>query len=96
VIGTYSFRDTSLESYWIVTSDSTDDLKILFQESGSDIGNITQESPEWENNNMIWEDFSKQLITEPQAFMVGSITNDTSLSVTRKHLGGVSDSIYQM
>ena len=51
---------------------------------------------EWENNNMIWEDFSKQLITEPQAFIVGAIANTTSLTVTRKHLGGVSNSVYQM
>ena len=45
---------------------------------------------------MLWEDGAKQLITEPQAFIVGSITNDTSLTVTRKHLGGVTDSVYQM
>jgi hypothetical protein len=43
---------------------------------------------------MIWEDFSKQLITDPQAFIVGSITNDTSLTVTRQHLGGTDDSVY--
>ena len=45
---------------------------------------------------MLWEDLSKQLITEPQAFIVGAITNDTTLTVTRKHLGGVSDSVFQM
>ena len=57
---------------------------------------IANEAPEWTHNNMLWEDGQKQLITDPQAFIVGSITNDTSLTVTRKHLGGVSDSIYQM
>jgi hypothetical protein len=45
---------------------------------------------------MIWEDFSKQLIIEPQAFMVGSITNDSSMTVTRKHLGGVTEAEYRL
>jgi len=57
---------------------------------------ITQESTESQNVNMIWEDFSKQLITEPQAFIVGAIANTTSLTVTRKHLGGTDDSVYRM
>jgi hypothetical protein len=96
VIGTYSVWDTALESYWFVTTETNANLKVGFQESGEDIGVIDQNIPEWDNNNMLWEDLSKQLITEPQAFIVGSIANDTSLTVTRKHLGGVSDSIYQM
>ena len=46
---------------------------------------------------MLWEDGGQQLITEPQAFIVSSITNDTSLAVTRISMpGGVSDSVYQM
>jgi hypothetical protein len=57
---------------------------------------LVQQTPEWEVNNMLWEDFGKQLITEPQAFIVGAIANTTSLTVTRKHLGGTSDSSYQM
>ncbi len=57
-------------------------------------GGIERETPEWEHNNMLWEDLSKQLITEPQAFIVGAITNDTSLTVTRKHLGGTDGSIF--
>jgi len=57
---------------------------------------ISPEGGEAENNNMIWEDFSKQLITEPQAFIVGAIANTTSLTVTRKHLGGTDDSVYRM
>ena len=64
--------------------------------SGTDDGKINRESLEWENNNMIWEDLSKQLITEPQAFIVGAIANTTSLTVTRKHLGGTDDSVIRM
>ncbi|MCH2404548.1 MAG: hypothetical protein MK229_05520, partial [Nitrososphaerales archaeon] len=90
VIGTYSSWDTG---YHFVTAESNLDKKIGQEDDG---GIIERQTPEWENNNMLWEDLSKQLITEPQAFIVGSIANDTTLSVTRKHLGGVSDSVYQM
>jgi hypothetical protein len=93
VIGTYSGLDTSLESFWFVTAESNAATRIGQEDDG---GIIERQTPEWENNNMLWEDLSKQLITDPQAFIVGAITNDTSLTVTRKHLGGVSDSIYQM
>ena len=51
---------------------------------------------EWNNNNILWEDNSKQLIVEPQAFIVGSITNDTTMAVTRKHLGGVTGAEYRL
>ena len=88
--------DTNNESYWIPTHETNDLLGITKVVSGTDDGRINRESLEWENNNMIWEDFSKQLITEPQAFIVGAIANTTSMTVTRKHMGGVSDSIYQM
>jgi len=93
VIGTYFSWNSG---FYFVTGESNIDLRVSFQESGVDTGIIEREIPEWENNNMLWEDFSKQLITEPQAFIVGAIANDTSLTVTRKHLGGVNDSIYQM
>ena len=63
---------------------------------GSDDGKLRVESLEWENVNMIWEDFTKQLIIEPQAFMVGSITNDSSMTVTRKHLGGITEAEYRL
>ncbi len=90
VIGTYELWDTG---YHFVTHESLLDVKIAQEDDG---GIIERQVPEWENNNMLWEDLSKQLITEPQAFIVGAITNDTTLTVTRKHLGGVSDSVYQM
>jgi hypothetical protein len=97
--------DTNDESYWIPTIGGTiggllhetnDRKGITKVVSGTDDGKVRVEDLEWENNNMIWEDFSKQLIIEPQAFMVGSITNDSSMTVTRKHLGGVTEAEYRL
>ena len=85
--------DQNLESYWFVTNESEDQVKIDKEDSS---GVILRESLEYENNNIIWEDFSKQLIVEPQAFIVGSITNDASMTVTRKHLGGVTEAEYRL
>tara|TARA_B100000029_G_scaffold150964_1_gene146152 strand:- start:431 stop:3976 length:3546 start_codon:yes stop_codon:yes gene_type:complete len=97
VTGAYSAWNTADESFWIVTGESNATLGAGTETNTAGYpGQIERESPEWENNNMLWEDGAKQLITEPQAFIVGSITNDTSLTVTRKHLGGVTDSVYQM
>ena len=93
VTGEYSTPNFSEETFWILTSDTNQALVVGLDH---EVGQIEQESPEWENLNMLWEDGSKQLITEPQAFIVETITNDTSLTVTRKHLGGVSDSVYQL
>jgi hypothetical protein len=47
---------------------------------------------------MLWEDMSKQLIIEPQAFIVGSITNDSSMTVTRKFIGedGIAEAEYRL
>ena len=88
--------DTNDESYWIPTHETNDRLGITRVVSGTVDGKVRVESLEWENNNMLWEDMSKQLIIEPQAFIVGSITNDTSMTVTRKHLGGIEDAEYRL
>ena len=88
--------DTNDESYWIPTHETNDGLLITRVVSGTDDGKINRESLEWENNNMIWEDFSKQLIIEPQPFIVGAIANDSALTVTRKHLGGISEAEYRL
>tara|TARA_B100000586_G_C19788793_1_gene293213 strand:- start:88 stop:558 length:471 start_codon:yes stop_codon:yes gene_type:complete len=85
--------DTKDESFWFVTHESNDLVEIDKEDSS---GVLRIESLEYENNNIIWEDFSKQLIIEPQAFIVGSITNDSSMSVTRKHLGGVTEAEYRL
>ena len=88
--------DTNDESFWIPTHETNDRKGITKVVSGSDDGKLRVESLEWENNNMLWEDMSKQLIIEPQAFIVGSITNDASMTVTRKHLGGVTEAEYRL
>ena len=85
--------NTNDESFWFVTHESNDLVEINKEDSS---GVLRVESLEWENNNIIWEDFSKQLIVEPQAFIVGSITNDSSMTVTRKHLGGVTEAEYRL
>ena len=85
--------DTNDESYWFVTNESDDRGEIDLEDSS---GVLLRESLEWNNNNILWEDFSKQLIVEPQAFIVDSITNDSTMSVTRKHLGGVTGAEYRL
>ena len=41
------------------------------------------------------EDGSKYLLTEPGEFKIASITNDTTLVVTRKHWGGTDNVIWR-
>ena len=106
--GTFAEYDNSgtgpnYESTWIILdeeSNATSGNHTIGQETNTtrveDGDAIISEAGEEANINMIWEDFSKQLITEPQAFIVGAITNDTSLTVTRKHLGGTENSIIRM
>ena len=97
VTGSYSVWNTDDESFWFVTGDSNSEVSLGIETNTAGYpGGVEREAPEWENINMLWEDGSKQLITEPQAFIVGAITNDTSLTVTRKHLGGTTDSVYQL
>jgi len=98
VIGEYSAWDTSLESYWILGADTNAGSGLGTEtNTGGYPGGIEREAPEWENNNMLWEDGGQQLVLDAQAFMVKTITNDTSLEVTRKCMpGGISDSVYQL
>lgn len=81
------------ETFWFTTQESDDLVKIDKEDSS---GVLQREISEWENINIIWEDFSKQLVVEPQAFIVGSITNDQSMTITRKHLGGVTEAEYRL
>jgi hypothetical protein len=98
VIGAYSAWDTALESYWILGADTNAETGLGTEtNTGGYPGGIEREAPEWENNNMLWEDGSQQLVLEPQAFMVKTIINDISLTVTRKGMpGGLTDSVYQL
>ena len=85
------------ESTWIINEEESNGTTGNYSIGLDDgTGLLDQEGSQWFNNNILHEEGSKQISTEPQAFIVGSITNDTSLTVTRKHLGGVSDSVFQM
>ena len=88
VLGTYFSWNTG---FYFVTGESNLDARVSQDDDG---GVVDLETAVWENNNMLWENGQKQLITDPQAFIVGAITNDTSLTVTRKHLGGTDGSIF--
>ena len=106
--GTFAPYDNSgtgpnYESTWIILdeeSNATSGNHTIGQETNTtrvENGDaILPEGREADNINMIWEDLSKMLITDPQAFIVGAIANTTSLTVTRKHLGGTDNSVYRM
>ena len=97
VTGEYGIWNTENESFWILGADTNAGSGLGTETNTAGYpGQIEREAPEWENNNLLWEDGTKQIVIDPQAFIVGSITNDTSLTVTRKHLGGVTDSVYQL
>jgi len=98
VIGEYGIWNTENESYWILGADTNAESGLGIEtNTGGYPGGIEREAPEWENNNMLWEDGTKQIVVDPQQFIVGSITNDTSLTVTRKCMpGGLSDSVFQL
>jgi len=98
VIGEYSAWNTAIESYWILSADTNAEAGLGTETNTAGYpGGIEREAPEWENNNMLWEDGTQQLVLEPQAFTVKTITNDISLTVTRKGMpGGLTDSVYQL
>ena len=92
ILGTYLPLNTADESFWIVTADSNLDVNIgLEAESGS----IQYEQVEWETDDLQLEDGSKYLLTDPGEFQISAITNDTSLTVTRKHWGGTDAVIWR-
>ena len=93
VTGEYSAFDTSLESFWI-TTDATNQALVVGLDH--EVGVLERETPDWENINMLWEDGSKQVVIDAQAFIVSSITNDALLEVTRKHIGGTDNVTYQL
>ena len=92
ILGSYLPLNTADETFWITGEDTNDELK-LGLESGD--GAIEQEHVEWETNDLQLEDGSKYLLTEPGEFKVASITNDTTLVVTRKHWGGTDAVIWR-
>jgi len=93
VTGEYSAPDSSLESFWI-TTDATNQALVVGL--NHEVGELEQETPDWENINMLWEDGSKMTVIDAQAFIVKTITNDLELEVTRKHIGGTDNVTYQL
>ena len=85
ILGTYLPLNTADDSFWVVSEDSNIDLNIALE---AESGSIQYEQVEWETNDIQLEDGNKMLLTDPGEFKIAAITNDTSLTVTRKHWGG--------
>jgi hypothetical protein len=89
VLGSYTINTVD-EQYNIVGEDSNQDLEISLESSTSGYpGVLEQETSEFSTGiSLLLEDDEKLLLTEPGEFKISSISNDTSLVVTRKHWGG--------
>ena len=81
---TYDINTTD-ESYFVVGEDSNIDLNFGLEDAS---GILIQESSDAYSEDLLLETDDKLLFTDPGEFKVASITNDTSLVVTRKHWGG--------
>ena len=81
---TYDINTTD-ESYFVVGEDSNAGLYFQLEDAS---GQLIQESSDAYSEDLLLETDDKMLFTEPGEFKVASITNDTSLVVTRKHWGG--------
>ena len=92
ILGTYLPLNTADDSFWIVGEDTNDELKVGLEDG---TGAIEREHVEWETNDIQLEDGSKYLLTDPGEFKIASITNDTTLVVTRKHWGGTDNVIWR-
>ena len=89
VLGNYGINTVD-EQFNIVGEDSNQDLEIsLENNTPGQPGVLEQETSEFSTGiHFLLEDGEKMLFTEPGEFKISSITNDTSLVVTRKHWGG--------
>jgi len=89
VLGNYGINTVD-EQFNIVGEDSNQDLEIsLESNTPGQPGVLEQETSEFSTGiHFLLEDGEKMLFTEPGEFKISSITNDTSLVVTRKHWGG--------
>jgi len=85
-IGTRGYDiNTTDESYYTLGEASNAGLYVLLEDSS---GQLVQETSDSYSEDLLLETDDKMLFTEPGEFKVASITNDTSLVVTRKHWGG--------
>ena len=89
VQGSYTINTVD-EQFNIIGEDSNQDLEISLESSTSGYpGVLEQETSEFTTGiSLLLEDDEKLLLTEPGEFKIASISNDTSLVVTRKHWGG--------
>ena len=89
VRGTYEINTVD-EGFNLVGEDSNQDLEISLESSTSGYPGVieVQVSEFTTGVSLLLEDDDLLLLTEPGEFKISSISNDTSLVVTRKHWGG--------
>ena len=80
-------------SYWLVGEDSLYDQEIQLEnntphESSGVENKIIASETVWYQENLIWEDGTRVLLTQAAEYRIEAITNDTSLTVTRASLDG--------
>jgi hypothetical protein len=84
VLGGFDLNTTD-ESFYLLGEDSNAELELGLEDG---LGQLVMETADVDSPDLLLEDGEKVLLTEPGEFKVASITNDTSLVVTRKHWGG--------
>ena len=77
--------NTTDESYYTLGEDSNEGLYFGLEDAS---GQLIAESSDAYSEDLLLETDDKLLFTDPGEFKIASITNDTSLVVTRKHWGG--------
>jgi hypothetical protein len=82
--GGYDLNTTD-ESFYMLGEDSNAGNILALED---DSGQIIMETSDAFSEDLLLESEDKILLTEPGEFRISSITNDTSLVVTRKHWGG--------
>ena len=84
VQGHYDLNTTD-ESFYMLGEDSNSGNILALED---DSGQFIMETSDAISADLLLEDDEKLLLTEPGEFKIASISNDTSLVVTRKHWGG--------
>ena len=79
-------------SFWLCGEDSNTEEEIELEVNTPNPGGlnnrvITAENTWWQEN-IIWEDTTKMLLSDAAEYKVASITNDTQLTVTRSGMDG--------
>ena len=82
--GGYDINTTD-ESFYMLGEDSNAGNILALED---DSGQFIMETSDAISEDLLLESEDKILLTEPGEFRISSITNDTSLVVTRKHWGG--------